>query len=160
MARDLRSEVEAFLAVVRALPPDQLRPAPWGAREVLAHLAYWHGRYVELLRDGLSGRPSHLPRTTLKEQNAAAAGEARELTIGELAGRLLRAQAELDRLEADHRLNDVSIRFKEGAKARPWSELRALVAGHVHDHAAELRKRGAAGAARPSGTRESSLVGV
>lgn len=140
MGRDLRDQVEAFAALIESLPPDRLQPDAWGPREILAHLAYWHGRYVALLRAALAGETVELPAATFKELNAGAVQDAAGLSIAELVDRLRRAQAELDALQADPRTAQQRVRLKAGATAWPWPELRRRVAGHVRGHAAAVRR--------------------
>ncbi len=140
MTQCLRADVESFAHLIESLPAARLEPAAWGPREILAHLAFWHRRYVDLLEAALAARAVDLPRATFKELNAQAVAAARDLTIAQLVANLLAAQADLERLERDARLNTVSIRFKAGSKPWPWPELRRRVGGHFRGHAAVIRR--------------------
>lgn len=114
----------------------------WGTCEVLAHLVYWHERYVECLDAAREGREVALPRATLKDLNARAVVDLSGIDSQSLASRLAVAQDRLDRLVAAGVPADATIQLAAGTRAWPWRELLDRAARHVAGHERDLRRAG------------------
>jgi hypothetical protein len=80
----LRKTVEEFCQFIRKLPEADLVEQAWGPREVLAHLVFWHERYVAQIEASLAKEPFEGSEGRLKDLNALAIEASRGAPIDEL----------------------------------------------------------------------------
>ena len=135
----LASRGDSFIALVDELPADALRPAAWGPREVLSHLAYWHEHYVRLLEAALAGERPALPAGSFRDLNAGAVAHFRATPVHEIAHRFASAERALEYLARRPGASRIQIRIEDGAMARRLPVLLARVAGHIAGHERQLR---------------------
>ncbi len=64
--RRLTASIEAFCRIVEQLPAHAFLVKPWGPRQVLAHLVFWHEIYVRQIEAGQAGIGWLFPEGTLK----------------------------------------------------------------------------------------------
>ena len=114
LIRELEQSVEAGLTYFQG-PGGQARikVGPWGPREVLCHLVWWHQATVEGLESVLSGGNPYRFYASVDEMNARA--------VGRLAGQDIAQLAELVR--------QLQARLVKAARALPDPNATVLVAG-------------------------------
>ena len=137
---ELHAAVAAFARAYPGLSAAPPRPGEWRPEQVLAHLVYWHERYVRLLSAQLAGRSEEAPAATLKRQNADAVAALAGVPPARLLERLAAAQAALELIDADPRSRDLHIRLAKGAMARPWPVFAGRIPAHYRGHLEDLRR--------------------
>jgi hypothetical protein len=68
----LTASIEGFCRTIEQLPARAFLVQPWGPRQVLAHLVFWHENYVRQVEAGLSRKGWLLPEGTFETLNARA----------------------------------------------------------------------------------------
>lgn len=137
----LRETVTAFAAYVTSLPGSLVSPRAWGAREVLAHIAYWHERYVEIIEAALLKREPSPLQGTFRELNARAVQTMAGKSVTAMAARLLDAQHRLELIAPAASQRRLRVAIKPGARAWSIDELLSRVEGHVRGHHVTLRRQ-------------------
>jgi hypothetical protein len=136
---ELEDALAELVADARAVPdPAAVTTGEWTARDVVAHLVFWHESFARNVADLAAGRrPSPLAGTyaALADRTRVELGG---LGIEELIERLLAAQAAIRAHLRDPRV--VLIPYRRGSRAYPPDEHLALVRDHVRGHARELRR--------------------
>jgi hypothetical protein len=136
---ELDGAVADLVAVVRALPdPDVLTTGEWAARDVVAHLVFWHESFARNVADLAAGR-----RPTPLAGTYAALAARMKLELGDLG-----IEALLDRLldaQAVIRANVLApgvelIPYRRGSRPYPPDEHLAVVRDHVGAHTRELAR--------------------
>jgi hypothetical protein len=137
----LRSAVASFVDFIAKLPAGDLAPAPWGPREVLTHLVFWHETMVSTIEALLAGRTPDLPQGTFAEVNARAVASNRDVPVDRLLERFGAAQSQLERLATLDATRSLAIPVKEGSTLRSIGELITRVEAHIRNHEAKLRRQ-------------------
>ncbi len=119
---------------------EALRDGHQSAREVLAHLVYWHREYVGITRALASGARPKLKMGTLSELNAAAAREFKDLTMAELIQKYADLQMDLE--VALRSLPDWSLAFpvKYGSRIRNVADRLLAIEAHIRGHVNRLQR--------------------
>ncbi|MBU0490416.1 MAG: DinB family protein [Chloroflexi bacterium] len=86
----LRETVDGFCRFIWGLPQEMLVDASpaWGPKDVLAHLAFWHERYVAQVEAVLAGAPFAWPAGRRDDLTARAVEASRDVSIDKLLRRL------------------------------------------------------------------------
>ena len=134
---ELEEAVTALVAVARALPdPNAVTTAEWTARDVLAHLVFWHESFARNVADLAAGRRP----TPLSGTYAALAARTRTelggLGIEALIARLMEAQGVIRGSVGDPTIT--LIPYRRGSRPYPPEEHLAVVRDHVRAHTREL----------------------
>jgi hypothetical protein len=136
---ELEDALAALVADARAVPdPAAVTTGEWTARDVVAHLVFWHESFARNVTDLAAGRrPTPLAGTyaALADRTRVELGG---LGIEELIERLLTAQAAIRAHLRDPRV--VRIPYRRGSRAYPPDEHLAVVRDHVRGHAQELQR--------------------
>lgn len=141
---ELEDAVAELVAVARDLPdPDVVTTGEWTARDVLAHLVFWHESFARNVADLAAGRRPTPLAGTYAALAARTTAELGGVGVGALVERLLAAQAVIRVLV---RAPGVElIPYRRGSRPYPPDEHLAVVRDHVRAHgrelAAELRAR-------------------
>lgn len=110
------------------------------AREVIAHLVFWHREYVRIAWALVEGCPPELRSGSFHELNALAVEECKGEPLPALATRLSRLQWQLDR--ALRRLPNIAANFpvKQGGGA--WRAVDRLpsIESHIRNHVGRLKR--------------------
>jgi hypothetical protein len=138
----LTETVEDFCAWIESLPARDLRAQSWGAREVLAHLVFWHEYYCVQSRAAPAGKSSSLPAGRFTDINARAVEKYRALAPRALAARFRSVNRRLCRLAAASDPRKIAFRLKEDSQMWKLSELIPAVEAHIRNHRIKLGKRG------------------
>lgn len=129
------------LRFFRHAPDGSAAPGgPWGPKEVLAHIVWWHTFSCESVEGVLAGRDPQPPQGVVDAINAQAAAAHAATPIAALADRL---EAVHQRMVAAMRaLPDPSaivMRRPDGSAFNAPQRLQ-IVANHVRGHLDELRR--------------------
>src|SRR3989442_1474413 len=96
LIRALEQSVEAGLTFFQGTGGQaRIKVGPWGPREVLCHLVWWHQATVEGLESVLSGGKPYRFYASVDEMNARAVGRLAGQDITQLADLLRQLQARL-----------------------------------------------------------------
>lgn len=136
----LEATVNRFCQFIATRPASALADQPWGPKEVLAHLVYYHELYLRLLEASLTGRPEQPPRGRFSDLNAAAVTQSRGVPPDELVHRFQQANVRLMELYQEHDPRGITLEIKAGAKLRTLAELVPEVEAHIRNHLEKLRK--------------------
>lgn len=147
----LTASVEAFCGTIGKLPARAFLEKPWGPRQVLAHLVFWHETYVRQVEAGLAGIGWLFPEGTLKELNARAVASLSGVGVPTMLARFRTANSRLCRLAADPRSAGARVQLKRDTKSWPLSEFILEVEAHVRRHGEEIRRNYSLRQSRPSG---------
>lgn len=130
----LTSTVEGFCRFIEQLPEAARQEQPWGPREVLAHLVYWHELYVEQVE----APPADLPEGRFNDLNALAVAQSRGAPLDEMLRRFREANERL--VIAIAASPDLTIQLKRGSKVWPLVDLIPNVESHIRNHLKLLEK--------------------
>jgi len=132
--------LEEFCATIEGLPARAYLVKPWGPRQVLAHLVFWHEIYVRQVDAGQAGIGWLLPEGTLKTLNEEAVASLASVGIPTMLARFRAANTRLCRLAADPRSAAAHVQVKRDSKSWPLSEFIPHVETHVRRHGEEIRR--------------------
>jgi len=146
----LSGTVDAFCQMIEHLPARALLEKPWGPRQVLCHLLYWHETYVRQIETQRTGRGWLLPEGTLKELNAQAVASLATVGAPTLLARFRTANSRLCRMASEPKSAGVHIQLKLNSKSWPLDEFLDRVEAHIRRHGDEIQRTHAprGGAAR------------
>jgi hypothetical protein len=136
----LTATVESFCRLMEGLPARALLEKPWGPRQVLSHLVFWHETYVRQAEAQLTGKGWLLPEGTFNELNAQAVASLATVGVPTLLARLRAANKRLCTLVRQPKASVVKIQLKADSKAWPLGEFLVMVEAHIRRHGEELRK--------------------
>ena len=136
----LTATVEGFCQVIDRLPARALLEKPWGPRQVLSHLVFWHETYVRQIEARLAGKGWLLPEGTFNQLNADAVASLATVGVPTLIARFRAANTRLCRIAMQPKAASVPIQLKADSKAWPLDEFLVMVEAHIRRHGEELRK--------------------
>lgn len=136
----LTATVEAFCQMIDRLPARALLEKPWGPRQVLSHLVFWHENYVRQIDARLAGKGWLLPEGTFNQLNADAVVSLATVGAPTLIARFRAANTRLCRIAIQPKAASVHVQLKADSKAWPLDEFLVMVEAHIRRHGDELRK--------------------
>jgi len=136
----LTATVEEFCAWIESFPPRRLRPRPWGLREVLAHLVFWHEHYTRQTGACLAKESRRLPEGRFSDINARAVARLGASDSAALVRRFRRTNRRLCALAAANDPRKIVFRIK--TDSHPWklSDLIPAAEAHIRNHLRKLIK--------------------
>jgi len=123
----------------------QSLPAPhamvyefWSAKDVLAHLTFWHENFARNVDDLAHGRQPNPLKGRLGDLNQRGVDEMAHLSLAEVLGRFETAHAILQA----HILNSTLklIPYRKGSWEYTTEEHLEIVADHINHHLRDVRK--------------------
>jgi hypothetical protein len=152
----LTAAVDSFCQMIDQLPARAFLEKPWGPRQVLSHLVFWHESYVRQIEARQSGKGWLLPEGNFKELNAQAVASLAAVSVPTLLARFRAANTRLCRLAGQPGAASAYIQLKVDSKAWPLDEFLVKVEAHIRGHGEDLRKshaqrRGTTGSAAKMG---------
>jgi hypothetical protein len=145
----LTSTVTRFCQIMERLPVHAFLEKPWGPRQVLSHLVYWHEDYVRQIEARRAGKGWLLPEGGFKELNARAVALLAGVSVATLLARFRTANARLCRLAADPASAGIAIQLKRDSKSWPLHEFLIQVEAHIRRHGDEVARSHAPRAGNP-----------
>jgi hypothetical protein len=137
----LTSTVDGFCRLIDSLPARAMLEKPWGPRQVLSHLVFWHEAYVRQLEARLAGKGWLLPEGTFNQLNAQAVASLRMVGVPTLLARFRAANTRLCHTATQPKAASTWIQLKADSKSWPLDEFLPLVEAHIRRHGEELRKQ-------------------
>jgi uncharacterized protein with von Willebrand factor type A (vWA) domain len=136
----LHTTIASFTQFIQELPDELLQPAGWGAREILAHIVFWHEIHAATIEAICNGREPHLLSGVFREFNARAVKENVGASIEQLLERLQRAQEKMEQTASLPGVMQRSMFIKQGSKERSIQEVLERIEAHIRGHHVELRR--------------------
>jgi hypothetical protein len=134
----LTATVSRFCQIIERLPARALLEKPWGPRQVLSHLVYWHEDYVRQIEARRSGMGWLLPEGGFEELNARAVASLAGVGVPTLLARFRTANARLCRLAADPAAAGFPIQLKQDTKSWALGEFLIHVEAHIRRHGEQI----------------------
>lgn len=134
----LTSTVSRFCQIIERLPARALLEKPWGPRQVLSHLVYWHEDYVRQIEARRTGKGWLLPEGRFAELNARAVASLAGVGVPTLLARFRTANARLCRLATDPVSAGIPVQVKRDSKSWPLHEFLIDVEAHIRRHGEEI----------------------
>ena len=136
---ELEDAVAELLAVARAVPdPGALATGDWTARDVVAHLVFWHESFARNVADLVAGRRPTPLAGTYAVLAARTQTELGGLGIEALLARLAVAQGVIRDGVGDPIIT--VIPYRRGSRPYPPDEHLGVVRDHVRGNILELAK--------------------
>jgi hypothetical protein len=150
LLRRLSETVDGFCQMIEHLPARALLEKPWGPRQVLCHLVYWHEIYVRQIEARQAHKGWLLPEGGFKELNAEAVASLASVGVPTLLARFRTANSRLCRLAMEPKSAGAHIQLKVDSKNWPLDEFLDQVEAHIRRHGEDIRRTHAprGGAAR------------
>jgi len=135
----LNETVKQLLGVYQTLPaPDVMVYEFWSAKDVLAHLTFWHESFARNVDDLAHGRQPNPLKGRLRDLNQRGVDEMAHLSLSEVLERFDAAHAILQA----HILNPALtlIPYRKGSREYTAEEHLDLVNDHIIFHLRDVRK--------------------
>jgi hypothetical protein len=136
----LTDTVQAFCRIIERLPGRALLAKPWGPRQVLCHLVFWHETYVRQIEARRAGKGWLLPQGGFNELNAQAVASLAGVGVPTLLARFRTANTRLCRLAMSPNSAGIRIQLKQDSKEWTLAEFLPLVEAHIRRHGDEIRR--------------------
>jgi hypothetical protein len=135
----LNNTVAQLLDVYQTLPnPNAMVYELWSAKDVLAHLTFWHESFARNVDDLVSGRKPSPLKGRLRDLNQAGVDALSHLSLAEVLERFGAAHAILQSNILNPALT--LIRYRRGSREYTAEEHLDLVNDHVNFHLRDVRK--------------------
>jgi hypothetical protein len=135
----LNETVAQLLGVYQTLPdPDAMVYELWSARDVLAHLAFWHESFARNVGDLVNGRKPTPLKGRFIDLNQGGVDAMRPESLETVLGRFLAAHKTIQ----ENILNPALtlIPYKKGSRDYSPEEHLDIVAAHINEHLRDVRK--------------------
>lgn len=130
----LRATVDSFCRYLEGLPLVDLQDKPWGPKEVLAHLLFYHENFAQQTAAQLNGKSYILPAGRLHDLNASAVKACRGTSVEELLTRFQQADEQLRQFAQTYDANTIYLYMKQGSVKRTLAGVIVMVEGHIRGH--------------------------
>jgi hypothetical protein len=135
----LDETVSAFFQVYRVqVNPEILVYEGWRAKDILAHITFWHESFARNLCDLVNGVKPRPLKGSYSDLNQRCMAEFRPLGVEEIFVRLSEAQSVIRENILNPEL--VSIPYKVGSRAYSPEEHLEIVIDHVQKHMSDIKK--------------------
>lgn len=118
---------------------EQVSDGDQTARQVLAHLVFWHREYVKIVRALADNRQPRYRIGTFHDMNKLAYAEFRHVSMTTLARYLIKLQNELSLARA-HINPAIRFPLKAGAAAHRLDEWIPQIDSHIQSHTLRLKR--------------------
>jgi len=135
----LNETVAQLLGVYQTLPdPDALVYELWSAKDVLAHLTFWHESFARNLADLVNGRKPTPLKGRFIDFNQGGVDALRPETLPAVLGRFQSAH----QIVQENILNPTLtlIPYKKGSREYSPEEHLDIVNAHINEHLRDVRK--------------------
>lgn len=135
----LNGVVQQVVDVFRGIPdPEMPVYALWNAKDILAHLTFWHESFARNVADLARGIPPRPLKGKLNHLNRAGVEEMRNLPVALILERLENAHA----LIRENALNPqiIEIPYTQGGRVYTPERHLTLVVDHMKKHLRDVRR--------------------
>ena len=142
--RELLTQVDAAVErIIRAVQdtaaPESLRVDDWSVQDTLGHIAFWHESFARNVKALVEGREPDVLEGSYPDLNRMGVERSRTMTVGQIAGRIRRAQGVIRRgiltLPAD-----TQIPYRKGSRDYTPDEHLEIVRDHIVAHLNRIEK--------------------
>ncbi len=142
--RELLTQVDAAVErIIRAVrdtaDPESLRVDDWSVQDTLGHIAFWHESFARNVKALVDGREPDVLEGSYPDLNRMGVERSRTMTVGQIAGRIRRAQGVIRRgiltLPAD-----TQIPYRKGSRDYTPDEHLEIVRDHIIAHLNRIEK--------------------
>lgn len=135
----LNDTVTQLRQVYRSLPDSSLPVYElWSAKDILAHLTFWHESFARNVDDLVNGRKPSLLKGRLRDLNLRGVDEMAHLTLAEVLARFEKAHATIQANVLNPALTN--LRYRQGSREYTAEEHIELVNDHINAHLQDVRK--------------------
>ncbi len=142
--RELLTQVDAAVErIIRAVrdtaDPESLRVDDWSVQDTLGHIAFWHESFARNVKALVDGREPDVLEGSYPDLNRMGVERSRTMTVGQITGRIRRAQRVICRgiltLPAD-----TQIPYRKGSRDYTPDEHLEIVRDHIIAHLNRIEK--------------------
>jgi hypothetical protein len=135
----LNETIEQLLAFYNNIPdPGIIVYELWSAKDVLAHLTFWHESFARNVNDLVNGRKLTVLKGRFIDLNQSGVDTMRSKTLMTVMGRFKSAHLIIQKNILNPAL--VSIPYKRGSRDYTPEEHLDIVAAHINKHLCDIRK--------------------
>jgi hypothetical protein len=140
LLEQLDETVECIIKTVTRTPkPETLQVDDWTVKDTLGHIAFWHESFARNVRALADGRQPDVLEGTYPDLNQRGVERSRSMSVGQIAGRIRRAQVVIRQCIA--RLPaDIMIPYRKGSRDYSPDEHLITVRGHIVAHLHRIEK--------------------
>jgi len=126
-------------AVEESANPETLPVDNWTAKDTLGHIAFWHESFARNAKALVDGRQPKVLSGKYPDLNRQGVEHSRSMSVGQIAGRIKRAQAVIRRCLIRMPAN-VMIPYRQGSRDYSPDEHIAIVRDHIVAHWHRIEK--------------------
>jgi hypothetical protein len=136
----LEQAVEQIITSVRQIEhPETLRVDDWSAKDTLGHIAFWHESFARNVNALATGRDPVVLDGTYADLNQRSVETSRAMTVGQIAGRIRRAQTTIRRCIIKLP-EDTAIPYRKGSRDYSPNEHLVTVSSHIIAHLNRVKR--------------------
>ena len=135
----LNKTVAQLLGVYKNIPnPDAMVYKLWSAKDILAHLTFWHESFSRNVLDLANGKKPKVLKGRLIDLNQGGVDEMRNETLETVVDRLVRSHQVIQ----DNILNPglIMIPYRRGSREYSPEEHLSVVDEHINYHLRDVQK--------------------
>ena len=132
--------VERIIQAVQVIPnPESIRVDDWSVQDTLGHIAFWHESFARNVKAMVEGREPDVLEGSYPDLNRMGVERSRKMGVGQIAGRIRRAQGVIRRsiltLPAG-----TQIPYRKGSRDYTPDEHLEIVRDHIIAHLNRIEK--------------------
>lgn len=136
----LDEAVECLIGTVRKIAnPESLQVDDWTVKDTLGHIAFWHESFARNVRALDEGRQPVVLEGKYPDLNQRGVESSRSMSVGQIAGRIRRAQAVIRRCIVKMPA-DLMIPYRKGSRNYSPDEHLKIVHDHILAHLHRIEK--------------------
>jgi hypothetical protein len=140
LLEQLEEAVQCIIETVKKSPnPESLQVDDWSAKDTLGHIAFWHESFARNVSAMAEGRQPHVLDGKYPDLNRQGVERSRSMSVGQIAGRIRRAQAVIRQCVA-RMPDDMMIPYRKGSREYSPDEHLKIVRDHIVAHLHRIEK--------------------
>ena len=140
LLKQLDEAVDSIIGVVKKIEnPETLQVDDWTAKDTLGHIAFWHESFARNVRALGDGRQPKVLDGKYPDLNRQGVEHSRTMSVGQIAGRIKRAQKIIRRYMVKLP-SDLQIPYRKGSRSSLPDEHIISVRDHIVAHLHRIEK--------------------
>lgn len=140
LLEQLEEAVHAIIETVKQCPnPESVQIDDWTIKDTLGHIAFWHESFARNVGALVDGRQPHVLEGKYPDLNQQGVERSRTMSVGQIAGRIRRAQAVIRRCVATM-AEEMRIPYRKGSRDYSPDEHLKIVHDHIVAHLHRIEK--------------------
>lgn len=140
LLEQLDEAVECIIETVRITAnPESLQVDDWTVKDTLGHIAFWHESFARNVRALFDGRQPNVLDGKYPDLNQQSIEISRSMSVGQIVGRIKRAQAVIRRCIGKMPA-DMMIPYRKGSRDYSPDEHLIIVHDHIVAHVHRIEK--------------------